>query len=156
MCHWKFTDITLTSRTLRNNRGRNLLILNLTGLNPGLDLVPVPLKLLYLLLQVRLKFLLLIGIVGIINLESRQRRKSKAQLQNYTPSSHSRRRVSGRWKQTLFQMLSKTSTPSWTFLRTRSISPWSFRLAPIADSEMWISGNELSKNTKLEDWYGRA
>jgi hypothetical protein len=32
---------------------------------------------------------------------------------------------------TLFQILSKTSTPSWTFLRTRSISPCSLRLAPI-------------------------
>ena len=38
----------------------------------------------------------------------------------------------GRWGRTLFQMLSKTSTPSWTFLRTRSISPCSFRLAPMA------------------------
>jgi hypothetical protein len=32
---------------------------------------------------------------------------------------------------TLFQILSKTSTPSWTFFRTRSISPCNLRLAPI-------------------------
>ena len=32
---------------------------------------------------------------------------------------------------TLFQILSKTSTPSWTFFRTRSISPCNLRLAAI-------------------------
>lgn len=80
---------------IKIQKKRHLLIFNLTGLNPGLDLVPVSLKLLYLLLQVRLKLLLLIGIVGIINLETRQTRKSKAQLQSFRKSSHSRKRVGG-------------------------------------------------------------
>lgn len=46
----------------------DLLILDFTGLNPSLDLVPVPLELLDLLLQVRLKLLLLVRIVCVINL----------------------------------------------------------------------------------------
>ena len=35
---------------------------------------------------------------------------------------------------TLFQILSKTSTPSWTFFKTLSISPWSLQLAPVLTS----------------------
>jgi len=34
-------------------------------------------------------------------------------------------------ERTLFQMLSNTSTPSCTFFSTLSISPWSFRVAPM-------------------------
>lgn len=61
---------------------RYLLVLDLTGLNPGLDLVLVVLQLLDLLLEVRLELLLLVCILGVIDVHA------------------------------LFQMLSKTSTPS--------------------------------------------
>ena len=49
-------------------RDIDLLILNFAGLNPSLDLISVPLKLLDLLLQVGLELLLLIGIVRVVNL----------------------------------------------------------------------------------------
>lgn len=53
-------------------------------------------------------------------------------------------------------MLSKTSTPSWTFLRTRSISPWSFRLAPIDydshfSAQCQTSGDPIVSNQLLFD-----
>lgn len=47
----------------------DLFVFDLAGLNPCLDLVPVPLKLLDLLFQVRLELLFLIRIVRIINLK---------------------------------------------------------------------------------------
>lgn len=47
---------------------RHLLIFNLTGLNPSLDLIPIPLKLLDFLFQVRFKLFLLIRIVRVVNL----------------------------------------------------------------------------------------
>lgn len=47
----------------------NLLVLDLAGLNPCLDLVSIPLKFLDLLLQISLKLLLLIGIIRVVNLK---------------------------------------------------------------------------------------
>ena len=53
-----------------DNRNKNdLLILDLAGLYPCLNLISVPLKFLNLLLQVGLKLLLLVGIVSIVNLK---------------------------------------------------------------------------------------
>ena len=65
----------------------------------------------------------------------------------------------GRWGgRTLFQMLSKTSTPSWTFLRTRSISPCSFRLAPMAATGLASRSGaarvyDLVGQAKGEEWW---
>jgi hypothetical protein len=49
-------------------RNPHLLVLDLAGLNPRLDLVPVPLQLLDLLLEVRLELLLLVGILSVVDL----------------------------------------------------------------------------------------
>ena len=46
----------------------HLLVLDLTGLNPGLDLVLVVLQLLDLLLEVLLELLLLVRILGVVDL----------------------------------------------------------------------------------------
>jgi hypothetical protein len=56
----------------------NLLVLDLAGLDPGLDLVPVALQLLDLLLEVGLELLLLVGILGVVDLpEPRGQRAEK-------------------------------------------------------------------------------
>jgi hypothetical protein len=48
--------------------GADLLVLDLAGLDPRLDLVPVALQLLDLLLEVGLELLLLVGILGVVDL----------------------------------------------------------------------------------------
>jgi hypothetical protein len=54
----------------------NLLVLDLAGLDPGLDLVPVALQLLDLLLEVGLELLLLVGILGVVDLPESESGKS--------------------------------------------------------------------------------
>lgn len=54
---------------------RDLLILDFAGLNPCLNLVSVPLKLLNLLLQIRLKLLLLVGIISVVNLNNKIKKR---------------------------------------------------------------------------------
>lgn len=46
-----------------------LFIFDFARLNPCFDLVSIPLKLFYLLFQIRFKFFLLVGIIRIINLK---------------------------------------------------------------------------------------
>lgn len=53
----------------------DFLIFDLTGLNPCLDLVSIPLQLLDFLLQVRLKLFLLVYIICIIYLKHQKSRK---------------------------------------------------------------------------------
>jgi hypothetical protein len=59
-------------------RNPHLLVLDLAGLNPRLDLVPVPLQLLDLLLEVRLELLLLVGILSVVDLPPNKKNQQKS------------------------------------------------------------------------------
>lgn len=52
----------------RTRGNSHLLVFDLAGLDPRLDLVPVTLQLLDLLLEVRLELLLLVRILGVVDL----------------------------------------------------------------------------------------
>lgn len=126
-----------------------LLILDFTGLNPCLNLVSIPLELLYFLLQICFKLFLLVRIVSVVNLNIPFEEAENSSIKWTTKKKNAKFvfHKSNNKCLTLFQMLSKMSTPSWTFFNTRSISPWSFRLAPIEDDEV----NSLQQLIKIEN-----
>lgn len=58
-------------------RNENLFVLYFARLNPRFDLIPVPLKLLDFLLQVSLKFLFLVRIIGVVHLRTKRTSSSQ-------------------------------------------------------------------------------
>lgn len=105
--------------------------------SPGLDLVTQPLQLLDLLLQVGLKLLLLVDILGVMHLQQAQ--GVAAGWCGLLPAGTAARgwcwRDTGASMRpagpTFCQIWSNSSIPSCTFLSVRSISLCSLRAAPI-------------------------